>query len=94
MFPGANGAGTLEAIHFRHRTIHEDKIVALGLDGMEGLPAIRNRVAGQFEAPERLDDDLAVDRVVIGHEHEMVREFRQRVFAWHRRGRAGPGSRH
>src|SRR5688572_10100534 len=46
----ANLAGSLQAIHFRHLHIHQDKVVALALDGVKCLAAVGGEVRAIPEA--------------------------------------------
>ena len=68
-FGGANDGGGLEAVHFRHLAIHEDKIEAAATGGGHGFSAVLHHFNFGVEALQDVKDDFLVDGVVLGEKH-------------------------
>jgi len=63
---GTNTVGRFEAIHFGHLDVHEDKVVFLAFDGLDGFEAVGGKVGVIAELLEDAKGDLLVDDVVFG----------------------------
>ena len=65
---GADPRGRLVAVEVRHLAVHEDRVVALGVQALDGFEPVGDDVDGEpAPAQQRLDHEL-VDRVVLGDE--------------------------
>ena len=70
--PRLDPAGRLEAVELRHLDVHEDDVVGLALDGIDGEPAVLDDVRPVAEPLQHARRDALVDRVVLGDEQTQV----------------------
>ena len=64
----ADPPGGLEAVHLGHLHVHEDDVVGVAADGLEGLEAVEGVVGAVAEALEDQEDELLVGGVVLDGE--------------------------
>ena len=65
---GANPARRLDPVQLRHLDVHQDEVVDVLPDGVDGLGPVRGDVGGVAEAFQHQERELAVRRVVLGEE--------------------------
>ena len=63
-----------EAVHLRHRAVHEDDIVGLACRRLDGFDAVANEVAFGAKAQQRLAQHFAVHRVVVDRQDRQMPE--------------------
>jgi len=73
---GADLAGRFIAVHLRHAAIHEDEVGLQAPPGLDRLAAVLHRLNSHSELQQHLDDDFAIDDVVIGDENPPARKIK------------------
>ena len=66
---GADRRSRLEAVHFRHLAIHQDKVEVLLRQLLDGGPAVAGQSMSHPERVEHGAHDLLIDRVVLGDQN-------------------------
>lgn len=66
LMAGANAAGGVETVQFRHMTVHEDEVEGAGGKGFKGMEAVGNDLGFKAQLEQESADEDLVGEVVFG----------------------------